>query len=224
MISVVIPTCNSEEGLARTLSSLVTAAAEGVVREVVVVDSGSTDGTRLVAEAAGCALVDRSGSWGEQIGAGVDTMRRSPWLLILPPHVDVDANWHREASVFMERIDRAGRTRTDAACFRLEFDSFGWQARVTERLVAWGGTLGGWYTAEQGLLLPRPVWDRVTSGNLPATYAALIGRIGRRNMHRLRASGVVLDVAGAPGRVDGVARALRYCLSGLRVPGIGLNR
>lgn len=224
MISVVIPTFNSEEGLARTLSSLVTAAAEGVIREVVVVDSGSTDGTRLVAEAAGCCLIDRAGSWGEQIGAGVAAMRRSPWLLILPPHVDVDATWHREASVFMERIDRAGRTRTDAACFRLEFDSFGWQARVAERLVAWGGTIGGWYTAEQGLLLPRAVWDRATAGAVPTSYSALVGRIGRRNVHRLRASGVVLDVAGAPGRVDGVAKALRYCLSGLRVPGIGAER
>lgn len=194
MISVVIPTCNSEEGLARTLSSLVTAAAEGVVREVVIVDSGSTDGTRLVAETAGCALVDRNGTWGERVDAGISAMRRSPWVLILPPRVDVDANWHREASVFMERIDRAGRTQTDSACFRLEFDRFGWRARLAEHLVAWMGALLGLYRVEQGLLLPRALWDRVRVGGLPATHTALLGRIGRRNIHRLRAVGVVLDV------------------------------
>ena len=65
MLSVVIPTQNSEEGLARTLASLVPAAAEGVVREVVVVDAGSTDGTRVVADAAGCTLIEARGSWAE---------------------------------------------------------------------------------------------------------------------------------------------------------------
>lgn len=45
MLSVVILTDNSEEGLARTLASLVSAAAEGVIREVAVVDDGSVDGT-----------------------------------------------------------------------------------------------------------------------------------------------------------------------------------
>lgn len=224
MISVVIPTCNSEEGLARTLSSLVTAAAEGVIREVVIVDGGSSDGTKLVAEAAGCSLIEHTGNWGERINAGVGAMRRSPWLLILPPHVDVDANWHREASVFMERIDRAGRNRTDAACFRLEFDSFDWRARMAERVVAWGGALGGWYTVDQGLLLPRGLWDSIAGGNLPATHRALLRRIGRRKIHRLRASGVVLDIDGVAGSVDGTARFLRYCFAGLREPGVGFNR
>ena len=63
MLSVVIPTENSEEGLARTLASLVPAAAEGIVREVVVVDAGSTDGTRVVADAAGCSLAEGSGGY-----------------------------------------------------------------------------------------------------------------------------------------------------------------
>ena len=61
MLSVIVPTRNSEEGLARTLSSLVSGAAEGVVREVVVVDDASTDGTRIVADAAGCTLVEAGG-------------------------------------------------------------------------------------------------------------------------------------------------------------------
>ena len=43
MISVIIPTLNSEIVLAHTLAALVPAAAEGVVREVIVVDGGSSD-------------------------------------------------------------------------------------------------------------------------------------------------------------------------------------
>ena len=43
MLSVLIETRNDEEGLARTLASLIAAAVEGVVREVIVCDLGSTD-------------------------------------------------------------------------------------------------------------------------------------------------------------------------------------
>ena len=59
MLSVIIPSYNSEEGLARTLASLVSAAAEGIVREVAVADAGSTDGTGAVAEAAGCLFLSK---------------------------------------------------------------------------------------------------------------------------------------------------------------------
>ena len=45
MLSVVIETLNDEDPLARTLSSLVGPAVEGAVREVIVCDRGSTDGT-----------------------------------------------------------------------------------------------------------------------------------------------------------------------------------
>ena len=54
MISVIIPTFNSEIALAQTLAALVSAAADGVVREVIVVDAGSSDHTHKVADAAGC--------------------------------------------------------------------------------------------------------------------------------------------------------------------------
>ena len=57
MLSVLIETRNDEEGLARTLASLVGGAVEGVVREVIVCDLGSTDQTHDVAEHAGCAYL-----------------------------------------------------------------------------------------------------------------------------------------------------------------------
>ena len=64
MISVVVPTLNAEAGLAASLTSLVPAAVEGLVREVIVVDGGSTDGTAAAAtiRTEGLVLFARSGS------------------------------------------------------------------------------------------------------------------------------------------------------------------
>ena len=53
MISVVIPTLNAAATLQRALSPLVPAAVDGLVREVVVADGGSTDETLELAEDAG---------------------------------------------------------------------------------------------------------------------------------------------------------------------------
>lgn len=223
MISVVIPTFNSEEGLARTLSSLVPAAAEGVVREVVVVDGGSRDGTTRVADAAGCVVVDGQGVWGERVAAGVSAMRRAPWVLVLPPHIDLDATWHREVSLFIERVDRSNRTLSDAACFRLEFDSFGWRARCAERIISVWGSLFGLPTVDQGILLTRDLWDRIAGRGIPDSYAKLVQRIGRSQIHVLRATGVVLDVEGDACEVMGPRRMLRYLLAGVGVPGVGFK-
>lgn len=59
MISVVIAANGQEVALAETLAALVPAAADGFVREVVVVaESGPSQGTRLVADAVGCVIVE----------------------------------------------------------------------------------------------------------------------------------------------------------------------
>ncbi len=54
MISVVIPTHESERLLVPTLAALVPGALAGVVREVIVADAGSRDDTAKVADVAGC--------------------------------------------------------------------------------------------------------------------------------------------------------------------------
>ena len=79
MLSVVIETRNDEEGLARTLASLVGAAVEGVVRDVTVCDGGSTDQTKRVAEHAGCHFI-AGGDLSKVISAA-----RGEWLMLLEP-------------------------------------------------------------------------------------------------------------------------------------------
>ena len=45
MLSVVIPTLNAEKSLAATLAALVPGVVEGLIREVIISDGGSTDAT-----------------------------------------------------------------------------------------------------------------------------------------------------------------------------------
>lgn len=86
MLSVLIETRNDEEGLARTLASLVGGAVEGVVRDVIVCDAGSTDQTHRVAEHAGCHYVTGG------IAAGI-AQAKGDWLLFLEPGARLAEGW-----------------------------------------------------------------------------------------------------------------------------------
>ncbi|MDQ6436038.1 glycosyl transferase family 2 [Mesorhizobium sp. LHD-90] len=87
MLTVLIETRNDEEALARTLASLVGAAVEGIVRDVIVCDHGSTDQTHYVAEHAGCHYVAEGG-----VAAGV-RQAKGEWLLMLEPGARLVDGW-----------------------------------------------------------------------------------------------------------------------------------
>ena len=107
MRSVVIETRNDEEGLARTLASLVGGAVEGTVRDVIVCDRGSTDQTHYVAEHAGCVYL------GEGRLAAAIRHARADWLLILEPGARLADGWtepvmnHAAQSFLPARFARA---------------------------------------------------------------------------------------------------------------------
>jgi glycosyltransferase involved in cell wall biosynthesis len=96
MLSVLIETHDDEEGLARTLASLVGGAVEGVVRDVVVCDTGSSDGTLRVAEHAGCNIVSN-------LAAGM-AQAKGDWLLVLEPGARLTEGWVDEAVAHMAKF------------------------------------------------------------------------------------------------------------------------
>ena len=220
MLSVVIPTQNSEEGLARTLASLVPAAAEGVVREVVVVDAGSKDGTRIVADAAGCSLVEASGGWLARVSAGVHTARRAPWFLILSPNVFLEGDWYREVATFVDRSERAGHADAHVAAFRVVYDEFGWRPRLAERVVSLSGSLLGRPLREQGLIISRRQFEAITA-RIPDRFAGhgdLVGRLARAHIHTLRADAVVLPPDEGGQAAPSLGRLLRITSSAIGLP------
>lgn len=226
MISVIIPTLNAEAGLAQTLAALVPAAVDGLVKEVIVVDGGSTDATAAIAEAAGAVFVRRSGGRGYQLMAGA-RRTRFPWLLFLHADTVLEAGWEREVAAFMEAIDR-GKRPPAAAAFRFALDDAGFRPRLLERLVAMRCALLRLPYGDQGLLIPKELYAEAGG------YAShplmedvdLVLRLGRRRLAMLQPRAVT---SAARYRRDGyVHRSLRnlacLMLFLLRVPASVISR
>ncbi|HEY7548815.1 MAG TPA: TIGR04283 family arsenosugar biosynthesis glycosyltransferase [Hyphomicrobiaceae bacterium] len=190
MISVIIPTLNAEAGLAPALAALVPAALDGLVKEAIVVDGGSSDATAGIADAAGTEFLTRGGGRGCQLAAGAERAR-FPWLLFLHADTVLEPGWEREAVAFMEAVD-SGTRPPAAAAFRFALDDTGLRPRLLERLVALRCALLRLPYGDQGLLVPKALYAE--AGGYPS-YALmedveLVRRLGRRRIALLRARAV----------------------------------
>lgn len=92
MITVVIPTHNSAHLIGPCLTSLVTAAVDGLVREVVMADAGSTDGTLDIAEDCGARIVTDGDDAGARLAAAC-ARPRGDWLMVLEPDASFPDGW-----------------------------------------------------------------------------------------------------------------------------------
>jgi rSAM/selenodomain-associated transferase 2 len=159
MISVIIPTLNAQSGLTATLTALVPATVDGIVREVIVVDGGSTDRTAAIADDAGTRFLTRSGGRGYQLLAGAHRAR-FPWLLFLHADTVLQPGWEREATALMEAVD-GGRRPLTAAAFQFALDDAGIGPRVLERLVWLRCALFRLPYGDQGLLMPKLLYTEI---------------------------------------------------------------
>jgi hypothetical protein len=186
MLSVVIATHESERALVPTLSALVPGAVAGVVREVIIADAGSRDGTAQIAEGAGCRLLISPGPRGSRLKAAAD-MARAPWLLFLAPGVVPDATWIDECRRFIEQAELTGQAAEQAAVFRKVSAHF--RPMLVEAFALLRAVLGGSKAnAGKALLIGKPLYRRL-GGHLPQDEAperALLRRLGRRRIALLR--------------------------------------
>ena len=88
MLTIIMECRDDEAELAQTLSALVAGAVEGVVRDVIVLDHGSRDGSSTVADAAGCRFL--ADGWDLQ---DVVHSARGDWLLLLEPGARPLTGW-----------------------------------------------------------------------------------------------------------------------------------
>jgi glycosyltransferase involved in cell wall biosynthesis len=95
MLTVLMECRNHESELAQTLSVLVSAAVEGLVSDVIILDHGSGDGSARIADAAGCRFQD---TWQiDEVLQGA----RGEWLLLLEPGARPQAGWIDEVLEFV---------------------------------------------------------------------------------------------------------------------------
>jgi len=149
-LSVVIPTRDAEAGLRRSLPALTEGLAAGLVRELVVSDGGSRDGTLRIAAAAGATVVEGTPSRGAQLrrGAGV---ARGEWLLFLHADTVLPEGWSACVGAHLP----TGRP----AHFRLRFDHDGLAARIVAGWANLRARLLRLPYGDQGLLISRAEYD-----------------------------------------------------------------
>ena len=188
MISVVIPTLNAERLLPRCFDSLIIAAVRGVVREVIVADGGSGDGTLSIADAAGAHIVAAGRSRGSQLRAGAQSAR-GDWLLFLHPETALEPGWEVEVESFLHQ---ARPEQPQAAVFRFALEEFGAPARRAEARAAMRSWLLALPYGDQGLLVPRRLYNKLGGYRDLQRFedADLIRRIGRRRLVTLRGRAV----------------------------------
>ena len=220
MISVVIPTLNAEATLAGTLGALVPAAVAGLVREVIVVDGGSSDRTADIVEHAGATLVPARLGRGHQLQTGA-ARARFPWLLFLHADTAVASGWELEVSTFMRAVDRR-ELPIAAAAFRFALDDKGVRPRLLEGLVALRCATLRLPYGDQGLLIPKRLYEEI-GGYRPLALMEdvdLVRRLGRRRVVLLRTRAVTsAERFRREGYLRRGARNL-FCLTlwALRVP------
>lgn len=226
MISVIIPTLNSEAVLGPTLTALVPAAVEGIVREVIMVDAGSTDRTLMLADQMGVEVVSGEAARGKQYVSGV-RRAKSGWLLFLHADTVLDYGWEHEAAQFIERVE-SGRRRPAAAAFRFTLDDIGMAPRLVEAIAAFRSHALHRPQGDQGLLISRQLYEEI-GGYKPLPMMEdvdLVRRIGRRRMVILRSRALA---NASRYREDGYLRRLMrkqaaHALYRCRVPAEQLAR
>jgi glycosyltransferase involved in cell wall biosynthesis len=104
MLSIVIPTLNSERGLGATLEALVPGALSGLVSQLVISDGGSSDATLTIADAVGADVVTGAAGRGPQLARGAEAAR-GRWLLFLARRHGAGAKLARQD----QAVHRRGR-------------------------------------------------------------------------------------------------------------------
>ena len=176
MLSVVIPTLNSEAHLAACLERMQDAD------EIVVVDGGSIDETVSVAKQSRVRILTAPKGRGSQLRAGGE-VARGDWLLFLHADTLPCPDWPAAVATHVSAHTNK------SAYFILRLADPAWQARVVEKAVAARAAAFGLPYGDQGLLVPRALYEEV-GGYRPLPLMEdvdLVRRIGRRRLVALEA-------------------------------------
>src|SRR5260370_36474064 len=152
MISVVVPTYNEANYLSATLDSVADSNAQ---KETIVVDAGSVDGTRELAEQrASNVLLSSRRQRAHQMNFGAQHAHGSVLLFLNADHVlpplAID---HIKSSVAKDQIIGGG--------FARRYDSNSWFLRITCLLAGLRTRWAGWFLGDQAIFIRRETFERL---------------------------------------------------------------
>ncbi|MDE0780492.1 MAG: TIGR04283 family arsenosugar biosynthesis glycosyltransferase [Alphaproteobacteria bacterium] len=187
-LGVVIPTLNACAGLTATLRALED-GRDHFDLDVVVVDGGSAGDTVAVARAQGVRVVETEKGRGVQLAAGAKAVA-GEGLLFLHADTVLAPGWGLALRGFIAQPD----ANICAVYFRFELDDDHAGARRIERWVAWRCRKYALPYGDQGLALPRDLYDTL-GGFAPMALMEDVNFVSRIKHHCGRESLVGLDVA-----------------------------
>jgi rSAM/selenodomain-associated transferase 2 len=178
-LSIIIPALNEATSLGSTLAALSRAP---IIREIVVVDGGSSDDTIAAADAVGARVIAAARGRGSQLAAGA-AAATGDWLLFLHADCRPETGWDAAVAAFIAGPESTGR----AAYFDFALDDPDPRARRLERFVAWRCRIFALPYGDQGLLIARSLYDAI-GGFAPLPLMEdvdLVRRLGRRRLGRI---------------------------------------
>src|SRR5690606_30146127 len=103
----------------------------------------------------------------------------------------LETGWERELGAFIKRVESGGLSEA-AAVFRFALDDVGLLPRLVERGVAWRTSILRLPYGDQGLVVPRRLYDRIGGfRDMPLMEDVdIVRRLGRSRMVVLRAAAV----------------------------------
>ncbi len=150
-LSIIIPTLDEEHSLAGLLSDL---GGLGVPHEVIVVDGGSIDRTRSVAQQRGARVITTRAGRGHQLATGAKAAQGE---LLCFLHADVRLPGRTREAIAEEALSPI----PGAVVFTLRINATGARYRMVERLANWRTRVLGLPYGDQGLLVRRADYDAV---------------------------------------------------------------
>lgn len=188
MLSVIIPTDESERALVPTLAALVPGATAGAIREVIVADKGSRDQTAEVADIAGCRLLVSPAGLAGRLRAAA-ALARASWLMFLRPGIAPDTSWIPETMRFIEAAELAGGPERRAAAF---------SPGPPHAHPILAVLRPRWFRRprpEQGLVITKRLYDALGGhrDGVADCETDLVRRLGRSRVIVLRTAAIMVD-------------------------------
>lgn len=188
-VTVIVPTLNVEVVLPGCLSALYEGLEAGVIRELIVVDGGSSDATLQISQEVGAEVIAHTPpSRGGQLAAGA-AVAQGDWLMFLHADTCLAPGWSAVVSAHVQ-------SETEAGYFKLRFDQVGLAARYIAGWANLRSRLFGLPYGDQGLLVSRVLYDAVGGyADIPLMEDVALSRALRGQLRKLNSVAVTSSAA-----------------------------